>query len=262
MAAQEGTPTSAVVSGVWDFFRLVTQEGQKIRQCQHCPKSYLLNRGSTSRMRYHLRSEHPSLYAKFVRSSTQSKRQREQKMEEFEQAEQEAEVHDHCTPQKKQVCRKLAESPEGQGNTIVSVSEVHIGWSTSTRFWPVAHLVVGCSVTPLCTCRGGPFPSIHCWGPSAGDHQIRFHICEEQDPPSAWCNEARACQDLLGGLRWNLWCLLYLIHVDRSQSPILPFHNYPQHHCWLSAKEVLSLLHPHQRCTYCWSDFTGIGCWN
>jgi hypothetical protein len=118
MAAQEGMPTSAAVSGVWDFFRLVTQEGQKIGQCRHCPKSYLLNRGSTSGMRYHLRSKHPSLFAKLVRSSTQSKRQREQEMEEVERAEQEAEVQDHRTPKKKRVCRKLAESPEGQGNTI------------------------------------------------------------------------------------------------------------------------------------------------
>ena len=39
-------------------------------------------------------------------------------MEEVERAEQEAEVQDHCTPKKKRVCRKLAESPDGQGNTI------------------------------------------------------------------------------------------------------------------------------------------------
>jgi zinc finger BED domain-containing protein 1 (E3 SUMO-protein ligase ZBED1) len=69
-------------------------------------------------MRYHLRSEHPSLYAKLIRTSTQSKRQREEEMEEVERAEQEAEVQDHCTPKKKRVCRKLAESPDEQGNTI------------------------------------------------------------------------------------------------------------------------------------------------
>jgi len=39
-------------------------------------------------------------------------------MEEVERAEQEAKVQDHCTPKKKRVCRKLAEYPEGQGNTI------------------------------------------------------------------------------------------------------------------------------------------------
>ena len=61
----------------------------------------MLNRGSTSGMRYHLRSEHPSLYAKLVRTSAQSKRQREEEMEEVERAEQEAEVQDHSTPKKK-----------------------------------------------------------------------------------------------------------------------------------------------------------------
>jgi hypothetical protein len=39
-------------------------------------------------------------------------------MEEVERAEEEAEVQDNCTPKKKRVCRKLAESLKGQGNTI------------------------------------------------------------------------------------------------------------------------------------------------
>jgi hypothetical protein len=105
---------------VWDHFTQ-TSGGRgtglvKTAVCKHCPKSFTLNKGSTSGLRYHLKSDHPSLYSAMLVASTAEKRKRREVQEAVQAAEDDAVAEAFSTPRKtprRNLLEDAEESPQG-----------------------------------------------------------------------------------------------------------------------------------------------------
>jgi hypothetical protein len=103
---------------IWDHFTQTSGgrgTGQvKTAVCKHCPKTFTLNKGSISGLRYHLKSDHPSLYSAMLASSTAEKRREVQ--EAVQAAEAEAQAKAFSTPRKtprRSQLEDAEESPQG-----------------------------------------------------------------------------------------------------------------------------------------------------
>lgn len=89
-------------SSIWAYFTKSVGADDKTKAvCKHCPKSFLMCKGSTSGIRYHLKTDHPACFAQLLRRGTAQKRRRIEEREELDAAEEEAEVLTHVTPQKR-----------------------------------------------------------------------------------------------------------------------------------------------------------------
>jgi BED zinc finger len=120
MSVQGTSPSSNLLGNVWDHFTQ-TAGGRgtgvvKTAVCKHCPKSFTLNKGSTSGLRYHLKSDHPSLYSAMLDVSTAEKRKSREVQDAVLAAEAGAQAETFSTPRKtprRSQLEDAEESPQG-----------------------------------------------------------------------------------------------------------------------------------------------------
>jgi hypothetical protein len=71
---------------LWANFELKEENGKRFGICKECKNKLACNKGSTSSLRYHLQSIHPTKAAALLKLESSKKRKREEDMEELDKA--------------------------------------------------------------------------------------------------------------------------------------------------------------------------------
>jgi len=110
------------MSLIWDYFDKVVVRGDPTQarprgrggrggpapepvvyeaRCKNCPSTYKQNKGGARSIRYHLKTQHGTLYAKLVRDEVAAERQRVADLDEVDAAERAADALAFETPRKR-----------------------------------------------------------------------------------------------------------------------------------------------------------------